>query len=188
MKITGMRRFLSTSLGLALIALGIAFFTVQWTIFATPPPQPPPSPLVGTQMPPFALPLLDAPQQSFDSKQMLGAPYLINVWGTWCGPCRYEHPELMRLARSKRVRIVGYNWKDDPTQALEWLRTHGNPYVHVVVDQGDETARKLMVIGTPHHILVDEKGVIRWARTGILDREMLKYQLLPALASIERSR
>jgi cytochrome c biogenesis protein CcmG/thiol:disulfide interchange protein DsbE len=187
MKITGMRRFFTLGIGIGLIAAGIAIFAIQWVIFTTP-VKPPPSPLIGTPIPQFALPLLDAPQRSFDSKQMLGAPYLINVWGTWCGACKYEHPEVLRLARSNRVRIVGYNWQDDPALALEWLRKHGNPYVHVVMDRSGETAEKLRIRGTPHHILVDGAGVIRWKRTGILDRKMIRDELLPALAAIERGR
>jgi cytochrome c biogenesis protein CcmG/thiol:disulfide interchange protein DsbE len=187
MKIAGKRRFLNLGLGLGLIAAGISIFALQWTILNTPPPKPPPSPLIGTRIPQFTLPLLDAPQQSFDSNRMLGAPYLINVWGTWCRACKYEHPEVLRLARSKRIRIVGYNWQDEPAQALAWLRTQGNPYLHVVMDQTGETAGKLKIRGTPHHILVDGAGIIRWKRTGILDRRTIEDELLPALASIEQA-
>lgn len=186
MKTTGMRRFFPLGVGIGLIAAGIAIFAIQWTIFTTP-VKPPPSPLIGTQMPQFTLPLLEDTQRSFDSKQMIGAPYLINVWGTWCRACKYEHPEVMRLAQSNRVRIIGYNWQDEQTEALAWLRTHGNPYVHVVMDQSGETAQKLKIRGTPHHILVDGAGVIRWKRTGILDQQMIRDELLPALAAIERA-
>jgi cytochrome c biogenesis protein CcmG, thiol:disulfide interchange protein DsbE len=185
MKSLDLRR--SIIIGIAIIAAACAIFATQWRTYREL-VNPPPSPLIGTLMPHFALPLLDAPQRGFDSKQMLGTPYLINVWATWCGPCKQEHPDVMRLARSNRVRIIGYNWDDDPAKAMAWLRRHGNPYMQVVMDRSGETAEALKIRGTPHHILVDGAGVIRWKRTGILDDEMLEDELLPALAAIERGR
>jgi cytochrome c biogenesis protein CcmG, thiol:disulfide interchange protein DsbE len=181
MKNPGKRRFI----GIAMIAAAAAIFATQWSIYRSP-ANPPPSPLLGTAMPHFSLPLLDAPHRAFDSKQMLGSPYLVNVWGTWCGACKQEHPELMRLARTNQVRIIGYNWYDEPAQALAWLRKHGNPYAQVVMDRNGDTAEVLKIRGTPHHILVDGAGVIRWKRTGILDGDMIESELLPALAAIER--
>lgn len=183
MKSPDMRR--SIMISIAIIVAAGAIFATQWPSYRNL-VSPPPSPLIGTALPHFALPLLDAPERRFDSKQMAGTPYLINAWATWCGPCREEHPELMALARSGQVRIIGYNWEDEPAKALAWLRERGNPYVQVVMDRSGETAETLRIRGTPHHILVDGAGIIRWKRTGILDDDMIEHELLPALTAIGR--
>src|SRR5690606_33875466 len=73
-----------------------------------------PSPLIGRAAPQFTLPLLHEPERQITSSDLLGQPYLLNVWGSWCPACREEHPVLSRYAATGQVRIVGYNWKDGP--------------------------------------------------------------------------
>ena len=86
-----------------------------------------PSPLIGKPAPAFNLPVLHEPQRSVSLDQLKGAPFVLNVWGSWCVECRIEHPVLTRFAETKRVRVVGYNWKDEPADALRWLEQFGNP-------------------------------------------------------------
>ena len=81
-----------------------------------------PSPLIGKPAPAFSLPVLHEPGRLVTLADLKGAPFVLNVWGSWCASCRDEHPVLTRFAETKRVRVVGYNWKDERADALRWLR------------------------------------------------------------------
>ena len=68
------------------------------------------------------------------SQALRGQPYLLNVWASWCMPCLQEHPQMVALAQSHRIRIVGMNYKDQPADARRWLARNGNPYDEIIVD------------------------------------------------------
>ena len=85
-----------------------------------------PSPLVGKMAPDFALPVLDEPGRIVTRDDLLGEPYLLNVWGSWCPACRDEHPVITELAESGRVRVIGYDYKDEADDARRWLQQFGN--------------------------------------------------------------
>ncbi|WP_256724606.1 DsbE family thiol:disulfide interchange protein, partial [Xanthomonas oryzae] len=116
-----------------------------------------PSALIGKPAPEFALPLLHDPSIVVHARELRGAPYIINVWGSWCPACREEHPVLSRFALTKRVRVIGYNWKDERNDALRWLEQLGNPYLLVVADQDGRTAIDFGIAAAP----VDQKGFRR---------------------------
>jgi cytochrome c biogenesis protein CcmG, thiol:disulfide interchange protein DsbE len=99
-----------------------------------------PSPLIGKPAPEFALPVLHEPTRIVTSKELRGQPYLLNVWGSWCVECQVEHPVITRFAETKRVRVIGYNWKDEPVDALAWLEKFNNPYWLVLADIEGGTA------------------------------------------------
>lgn len=99
-----------------------------------------PSPLIGKPAPDFELPVLHDASYSVTSEQLRGEPYLMNVWGSWCPECRVEHPVLTRFAETKRVRVVGYNLKDEREDALRWLEQFGNLYFVVLTDYSGDTA------------------------------------------------
>jgi len=71
-----------------------------------------PSPLIGKPAPAFTLTRLDAPAQSIKRDELLGKVWILNVWASWCAPCREEHPVLVEFARRKLVPIYGLNYKD----------------------------------------------------------------------------
>ena len=118
------RALIPLALFLALAAL--LFYGLQLD------PRKVPSPLVGKPAPEFALPNLFDPAQTVRLADLKGAPFVMNVWGSWCVACREEHPTLTAFAESKRVRVIGYNWKDEPEEAkritdkLETLRAVGH--------------------------------------------------------------
>src|SRR5690606_7614907 len=93
-----------------------------------------PSPLIGKPAPAFSLPVLHSPDYLVSAQDLRGQPYVLNVWGSWCPGCRDEHPVLTEFAETRRVRMVGYNWKDEPDDALRWLEQFGNPYWLVLAD------------------------------------------------------
>lgn len=144
-----------------------------------------PSPLVGKPAPDFALPVLDEPDRIITREDLLGEPYLLNVWGSWCPACRDEHPVITELAESGRLRVIGYDYKDEADDARRWLQQFGNPYALVITDVEGRAALDWGIYGAPESFLVDAQGVIRWKFVGPLTPEVVQTQLLPALESLE---
>jgi cytochrome c biogenesis protein CcmG/thiol:disulfide interchange protein DsbE len=145
-----------------------------------------PSPLINKPAPAFVLPKLDDPSQTVSRDNLLGKPYLINVFASWCIACGEEHPVLMTQGKSIGVPVVGYNYKDAPEDAKAWLAKHGNPYDMVIADQEGRTAIDFGVYGAPESFLVDGKGVIRYKRIGPLTPEVIEKELKPAIAALAK--
>jgi len=146
-----------------------------------------PSALIGKPAPAFELPVLHDPHIEVSSTELRGAPYVLNVWGSWCAACRDEHPILTRFAETKRVRVIGYNWKDEPADALRWLEQLGNPFVLVLSDIEGRTAIDWGVTAAPETFLVDASGVVRWKYSGALSQRVIDTQLIPELEKVERA-
>jgi len=146
-----------------------------------------PSALIGKPAPAFELPVLHDPDIKVSSNQLRGSPYVLNVWGSWCAACREEHPILTRFAETKRVRVIGYNWKDEPADALRWLEQLGNPFVLVLTDIEGRTAIDWGVTAAPETFLVDASGVVRWKYSGALTQRVIDTRLLPELEKLERA-
>lgn len=175
-----MARFLPL-IGFALIA-GLLGFGIYWN--KSHDQREVPSPLVGKAAPTFALPLFDDPAKTYGSADLAGQPYLLNVFGSWCPACVEEHPVLVRYAKDLGVRMVGYNWKDDPTDARAWLARFGNPYDVIVVDNDSRVAIDFGVYGAPETFLVDGAGVIRLKRIGPVTPDYVEKTLKPAIAAL----
>ncbi|MDA7957156.1 MAG: DsbE family thiol:disulfide interchange protein [Gammaproteobacteria bacterium] len=142
-----------------------------------------PSPFIGKPAPPFTLPRLLAPEETFSVSQMKGNVWMLNVWASWCAACRDEHPLLNRLAQ-RGMRIVGLNYKDDPEDAADWLRRFGNPYSHIPRDAGGDVGIEYGVYGVPETYLIDGDGVIRFKQVGPLTADALRRKLLPAIEKL----
>jgi cytochrome c biogenesis protein CcmG/thiol:disulfide interchange protein DsbE len=147
-----------------------------------------PSPLVGKAAPAFALASLHEPGRIVRGDDLRGAPYLLNVWGSWCPACRDEHPVLTRFAETRRIRVVGYNWKDTRADALRWLEQFGNPYWLVLADEEGTSAIDWGIYGAPETFLVDAQGRIRWKHVGPLDDAIIQRDLLPLIDGLEAAR
>lgn len=144
-----------------------------------------PSALIGKPAPAFSLPVLHDPNVHVTDEQLRGAPYILNVWGSWCPTCRDEHPILTRFAETKRVRMIGYNWKDNRDDALRWLEQLGNPYMVVLADEEGRTALDWGIAAAPETFLVDGSGIVRWKYSGAISQDVLDQQLIPALEKVE---
>ena len=140
-----------------------------------------PSPLIGKPAPEFSLPVLHEPGRLVSSQDLRGQPYLLNVWGSWCPACRDEHPVLARFAETRRVRVIGYNWKDEHADAVRWLEQFGNPYWLVLVDYDGRKAIDWGIYGAPETFLVDGDGIVRWKHVGPLDDATIATGLVPLL-------
>lgn len=144
-----------------------------------------PSPLVGKPAPAFSLPVLGEPGRLVSNDDLRGEPYLLNVWGSWCPACRDEHPVITELAQSGRIKVVGYDYKDEPEDAQRWLQQFGNPYSLVIADRDGRAALDWGIYGAPETFLVDAQGVIRWKFVGPITPEVVQQQLLPVLETLE---
>lgn len=147
-----------------------------------------PSPLIGKPAPEFALPVLHEAGRLVTSSDLRGVPYLLNVWGSWCPACRDEHPVLTRFAETRRVRVIGFNWKDEHADALRWLEQYGNPYFMVLTDYEGKSAIDWGIYGAPETFLVDGAGIVRWKHVGPLTDAIIGDELLPQLVQVEKAR
>lgn len=143
-----------------------------------------PSPLIGKPAPGFALHLLHQPERMATMDELRGEPFLLNVWGSWCPACRDEHPYIEQLGRSGKIRLVGFNWKDERQDALRWLQQFGDPYHLIVVDEEGGTAIDWGVYGAPETFLVDAEGIVRWKYIGPITPGVIESQLKPRLAEL----
>ncbi len=147
-----------------------------------------PSPLIGKFAPAFALPNLVAPNRIIRNADLAGAPYVINVWGSWCVNCREEHDVVTALAARNVVKVVGYNLKDEPVDAQRWLAQFGNPYALVIADEDGRKAIDWGIYGAPETYLVDAQGIVRWKYVGPLTDDVVANQLLPLLTTKQAAR
>ena len=85
---------------------------------------------------------------------------LINFWASWCAPCKVEHPILMRLSKSKKLKILGVNFKDKDKQAKKFLSELGNPYDFLAKDINGKQSVSLGIYGIPESILINNELLI----------------------------
>ncbi len=140
-----------------------------------------PSALIGRPAPNFELPPVPGlrteagePVGGVSSAALKGDRVtVLNVWASWCAPCRIEHPLLMDLARDRSLRLVGFNYKDKPENARRFLGTFGNPFAAVGADDTGRTAIDFGVYGVPETFVIGRDGTIRHKHVGPLTPESL---------------
>ena len=88
--------------------------------------------------------------------------YILNIWASWCVPCRQEHPKLMYIKKNLPVRIIGLNYKDNKDNAKEFLKELGNPFFKNLVDTSGVISIELGAYGVPETFLInDNKEIIK---------------------------
>jgi len=95
--------------------------------------------------------------------------YLLNIWASWCIPCRDEHLFLMNLSTNKNLEIIGLNYKDEKENAIEWIERFGDPYKFIIHDLKGELALDLGVTGAPETFLVSNGTLIAHYRGEVND-------------------
>lgn len=138
-----------------------------------------PSPLIGKAAPEFSLPLLDDPEKTLSGASLRGQPYVLHVFASWCFVCREENPVLMTAGKGLGLKLVGFNYKDEPSDAKLWLRQFGNPYDTIVSDLDGKVGIDLGVYGAPETFLIDGDGVIRHKHIGALTSQAIQEELMP---------
>ena len=152
-----------------------------------------PSALIGHPVPVTNLPPLPGlarngePAAGLDSAAFKGEVTVINVWASWCVPCRDEAPLLLKLANDKRFRVVGINYKDKAEDAQRFLGRYGNPFAATGVDGNGRAAIEWGVYGVPETFVVGRDAHIAYKLIGPITPDnfdtMLKHEIEKALAA-----
>lgn len=147
-----------------------------------------PSALIGTKAPRLDMPPLEGattpagqPVPPLTDAAVKGKLTLVNVWASWCVPCRQEHPIILQLSKDPRLTVVGINYKDRNDSALRFLGELGNPFSAIGVDPNGKAAIDWGVYGIPESFLVAADGTILYKRAGPFDEQTLKEGLMPAI-------
>ncbi|MBW8830682.1 MAG: DsbE family thiol:disulfide interchange protein [Burkholderiales bacterium] len=143
-----------------------------------------PSPLIGKPAPSFALTRLDDANATLRRDDMLGKVWMLNVWASWCGACREEHPLLVEFSKTKAVPIIGLNYKDQRSDGLGWLNRFGNPYDASIFDQNGRVGIDFGVYGVPETFVIDKQGIIRMKHIGPLTPDVIDKRLMPMLRKL----
>ncbi len=147
-----------------------------------------PSPLIGRAVPAFTLEPLPGLQADgrpvpglSDADLRAGRATVVNVWASWCAPCRQEHPLLMALAKDASLRVVGIAHRDNPENARRFLGALGNPFAAVGMDSNARVSIDWGVYGVPETFIVGPDGTIRHKHIGALTPEAMP-RFMAALA------
>ena len=141
-----------------------------------------PSALIGQPAPATKLAALDgAGLPGLDSAEFKGKVTVLNVWASWCAPCREEHPLLLGLAGDSRFVLAGLNYKDPTDLAQKFLTGYGNPFAAIGVDADGRGAIDWGVYGVPETFVIGKDGKIAAKHVGPLTVEAVKDQLLPEI-------
>jgi len=100
--------------------------------------------------------------------------YVLNIWASWCAPCRVEHSTLMKLKNNKLIKIIGINYKDNLTNAKKFIDQNGNPYSEILIDEDGTIAISLGAYGIPETIIVDKNKIILKKFFGAINNNSLK--------------
>ena len=140
-----------------------------------------PSALLNKPVPDFSLPpIVEGQGAGIADEALAKGVHVVNVWASWCGPCRLEHPLLMRLKADSRFQMVGINYKDVPENAVRFLGALGDPFDVNGADRQGTTAIDWGVYGVPETFIVKD-GIIVHKFVGPLSDEGLTAEFMPAL-------
>jgi cytochrome c biogenesis protein CcmG/thiol:disulfide interchange protein DsbE len=109
---------------------------------------------------------------------------VLNVWASWCAPCRDEHPLWVAYAKRSPVAIYGLNYKDKNEAGKAWLRQLGNPYTESLIDPDGRIGIDYGVYGVPETFVIDKQGIVRLKHTGPITAAVLRDKIEPLLKKL----
>jgi cytochrome c biogenesis protein CcmG/thiol:disulfide interchange protein DsbE len=142
-----------------------------------------PSPLIGKPAPEFALADVMDDRRIVSNSTLKGQVYVLNVWASWCLPCRQEHAQLLAISRQNIVPIIGLDYMDQREKAKQLLEQLGNPYTAVPFDKDGRAAIDWGVYGAPETYLVNAKGQIVFKFISPITAEIWQKEFLPRIAA-----
>lgn len=143
-----------------------------------------PSPLIGKPVPEFSLPPVKGRTLGLSSADLKGEVSLVNVFASWCVPCRQEHPLIEQLA--KEVPVHGLNYKDRPEDAERWLDELGDPYTRTGADVDGRVAIDWGVYGVPETFVIDREGRVAYKHIGPITPQIMSEKLVPLIGQLRR--
>ena len=139
-----------------------------------------PDALIGRPIPETLLPLLSGEGELDLKTAAVGRPMVVNVFASWCAPCRIEHPQLMAL-EARGVRVVGVAYKDEPENTRAFLEELGDPFALVLVDREGRAGIDLGISGVPESFAVDAQGIVVGKISGPINDETDLARLIAPL-------
>jgi len=100
--------------------------------------------------------------------------YIINIWASWCVPCRIEHPLLMKLSKNQSVKLIGLNYKDNLNNAKVFINKFGNPYSQIIIDSDGTLGIEFGAYGVPETFIIDKNKMIIRKFVGPISEEILE--------------
>ena len=174
------RRRLLVFLPLAVFVLLAAIFLMQ--LFSGRDVSEIPSVLIGQPAPSTNLPPLQGTSlPGVDSAAFRGKVTLLNVWASWCVPCREEHPVLLELSKDARFTLQGINYKDKMENASAFLASLGNPFAAIGVDDNGRAGIDWGVYGVPETFVIGRDGKIAFKHVGPLSDYAVRTELMPEI-------
>ena len=173
-------------LGYLVPLLVFAALAVLLGIGLTLDPRKVPSPLIGKPVPEFSLPPVKGRTLGLASADLKGHVSLVNVFASWCIPCRQEHPLFVDLKARGVVPIYGINYKDRPDDAARWLDELGDPYARTGADLDGRVSIDWGVYGVPETFLVDREGRIAYKHIGPLTPRIMSEKIIPLIEQLRR--
>lgn len=140
--------------------------------------------MIGKTPDVFSLPFLEKSKETFTPDSLKGEVIVLHIFASWCPGCRIEHPTIMKLAASKKVKIIGLAWKDKPEKTKLWLEKHGNPYQRIVSDEEGESTLPLGLSGVPETFVLDKSGVVAYNLKTPMTEKELNEVLLPLIEKL----
>jgi cytochrome c biogenesis protein CcmG/thiol:disulfide interchange protein DsbE len=145
-----------------------------------------PSVLIGKPAPATLLPALDARARAFTAADLRsGHVSIVNVFASWCAPCRQEAPALRALSQLKGVALYGMVQKDTPQKVRAFLADVGNPYSRIDLDADGRASIEWGVYGVPETFIIDRNGIVRLRYAGPITADALANTILPAIESAQ---
>ncbi len=143
-----------------------------------------PSPLIDKPVPEFSLPPLPGHDKGLSSADLKGQVQIVNIFASWCIPCRAEAPVLLGLSKTTHVPIRGIDQKDKPEDALAYLKELGDPYASIGMDSDRHVSIDWGAYGAPETFIVDAEGRIRFKQAAPLTQADIRDTILPLLAKL----
>lgn len=163
------------------IVFAVLAGVLWWGLYGN--PNEVPSTMIGRPAPAFELPALAAAGvPGFTTSDLKGKGVtLVNVFASWCVPCRDEHPLLMQLSKRGDIRIFGINNKDKAEDAMRFLTRLGQPYAAIGTDENGRTSIDWGVYGVPETFIVDNDGIIRFKQIGPVSPAIIDAVIIPEI-------
>jgi len=146
-----------------------------------------PSVLIDKPVPEFSLPPVLGRDEGLSTRDLIGHVSLVNVFASWCVPCRAEHPLFMELGESGEVPLYGINYQDPPEQARAWLDELGDPYTRIGADRDGRAGIEWGVYGVPETYVIAADGTIAYRHVGPITRTILQEKILPIVRNLQSS-
>lgn len=143
------------------------------------------SPLIGRAVPEFSLAPIEGMENGLATADLIGQVSLVNVWASWCVPCRTENPLMVELAQSGQVPVYGINYKDEAKDALAFLEELGDPFTRIGADRSGRVSIDWGVYGVPETYIIDAEGRIAYKHIGPFDRQVLRDTILPIVVELQ---